>query len=397
MIDFFSADFRRNPFPVYDRIRPVSPVVNDPRSDFWIIFDYDGVKQALTDHEHFSSNMYRAGRGNPEWLIFFDPPRQTKQRALINRAFTSRAVAELEPRIRKLSRELLDKVVDRGEMDIAGEYAAALPMMVISEMIGIPAAEWPRFRRWSDIILKLSYSISAGSAANAATAEYFGVVGEMNAYMPELIEWRRSAPKDDLLTRLVLAEVDGDHLSDHEIIGFVQLLIVAGQETTSNLISNAVLCFMEHPDQFARLVDNPGLLPSAIEEVMRYRSPIQWMFRATTTDVPMHGQVIPAGKLVLPMIGSANHDPKQFAGPERFDIAREPNPHIAFGHGIHFCVGAPLARLEAWIALADIMERLKEFEPASSEPWQPRDALHVYGPTKLPIRFKPGRCAAAPA
>jgi cytochrome P450 len=185
--------------------------------------------------------------------------------------------------------------------------------------------------------------------------------------------------------------VDGERLTEDEILGFVQLLLVGGQETTVNLLNNAVLCFIENPEQLARLQAAPDLLPCAIEEVLRYRSPVQWMPRATRRDVPMHGQVIPAGKLVLPMIGSANHDPKQFRDPERFDITRDPNPHIAFGHGIHSCLGAPLARLEARIALADFLERVKEFRLAGFDPWEPRKALHVYGPSRLPIRFTPGR------
>src|SRR5205807_1371882 len=208
---------------------------------------------------------------------------------------------------------------------------------------------------------------------------------------------RRSAHQDDLLTRLVEAEVDGERLTPEEILGFVQLLLVGGQETTANLISNAVLCLIENPGQLARLRAAPALLPSALEEVLRYRSPVQWMPRATRRAVAVHGQVIPAGKLVLPMIGSANRDPKQFHDAGRFDITRDPNPHLAFGHGIHSCLGAPLARLEARIALTDFLERVKGFALASDEPWEPRNALHVHGPSRLPIRFTPGRRAAARA
>jgi cytochrome P450 len=202
-----------------------------------------------------------------------------------------------------------------------------------------------------------------------------------------LISQRRAARQDDLLTRLLEAEVDGERLTQEEVLGFVQLLLVGGQETTANLINNAVLCFIENPDQLARLRAAPDLLSSAIEEVLRYSSPVQWMPRATTGAVEIHGQVIPAGKLVLPMIGSANRDPKQFPDAGRFDITRDPNPHIAFGHGIHACVGGPLARLEGRIALADFLERVQGFELASDEPWEPRKALHVHGPSRLPIRF----------
>lgn len=197
------------------------------------------------------------------------------------------------------------------------------------------------------------------------------------------------------LTRLVEAEVDGERLTQEEVLGFVQLLLVGGQETTANLINNALLCFIENPNQLARLQAAPEFLPSAIEEVLRYRSPVQWMPRATRRDVKVHGQVIPAGKLVLPMIGSANRDPKQFCDAGRFDITRDPNPRMAFGHGVHSCLGAPLARLEARIALANFLERVKGFELANEEPWEPRKALHVHGPSRLPIHFTPGRRGAA--
>jgi len=227
--------------------------------------------------------------------------------------------------------------------------------------------------------------------------EHAAVKEEMRAYLSDLIEARRKAPRDDLLTRLVEAEVDGERLTEEELLGFFQLLLSAGTETTTNLINNAILCLVENPDQLARLRAAPDLLPSAIEEVLRYRSPGQVMYRETKRDVEMHGQVIPAGRFVLAVIGSANRDPQQFRDPDRFDIGRDPNPHIAFGHGIHFCLGAALSRLEARVALSDLLERVKGFELASDEPWEPRKALHVHGPIRLPIRFEPGRRVAAPA
>jgi cytochrome P450 len=367
-----------------------------------MVFDYEGVKRALNDHEAFSNDVAATtDHRTPEWFIFFDPPRHTKPRALITRAFTPRSVANLESRIRALSRELLDQTIERGAMDLATDFAVPLPMRVIAELIGIPGADWPRFRRWSDDILKLSYTIrgiGSDAATKAdATSAFTTADAEIRAYLPELIAQRRSAPRDDLLTRLVAAEVDGERLTEGEIVGFFQLLLVAGQETTANLINNAVLCFVENPDQLARLRSMPELLPSAIEEVLRYRSPLQIVFRGTRRDVEMHGRMIPAGRLVFVMIGSANRDPQQFRDADRFDVTRDPNPHIAFGHGLHSCLGAPLARLEARIALADFLERVRGFALASAEPWQPRQALHVHGPASLPIRFEPGRRHSAPA
>jgi cytochrome P450 len=380
-MNFFSDEMRRNPFPAYDQLRSHSPVLHAPPLDLWMIFDYQGAKRALNDNEAFSSSMFTASRANPEWFIFFDPPRHTKLRALIMRAFTPRVVANLEPRIRELSRELLDQSIEHGEMDLAADFSVPLPMMVIAEMLGVPVGDRARFTRWNDVMLGLSFAVPGGEQAAQASKTFFAVKDEMSAYLGELLAQRREAPRDDLLTKLVHAEVDGEHLTEPEILGFFQLLLIAGSETTTNLLNNAILCLIENP----------------IEEVLRYRSPVQWMFRATRREVEVHGQKIPAGKLVLPIIGAANRDPRQFPEAGRFDIARDPNPHIAFGHGIHFCLGAPLSRLEAKIALPDLLERLQGLELASREPWEPRQALHVHGPARLPVRFNPGRRAAAQA
>jgi len=396
-MDLFSVSMRRNPYSGYDQMRSGAPILHLPSFDLWMIFDFEGVQRALTDHHAFSSDLSRApGNGNPgEWFIFFDPPRHTKLRALISKAFTPRVVANLEPRIRELSRQLLDRTIERGAMDLVADFSVPLPMGVIAEMLGVPVADWPRYKRWSDVILRLANTFARDEEAAATVQEYRAVTAEMRAFLPDWIEQRRAEQQGDLLTRLVEAEVDGERLTPEEILGFVQLLLVGGQETTANLINNTVLCLLENPEQRARLEAAPGLLPSAIEEVLRYRSPIQWMPRATRRAVEVHGQVIPAGKLVLAMIGSANRDPKQFRDADQFDIVRDPNPHIAFGHGIHSCLGAPLARLEARIALADFLERVKGFEFADEEPWEPREALHVHGPSRLPIRFRSGHRVAA--
>jgi cytochrome P450 len=385
VLNFFTPDVRRNPYPIYARLRGETPVVHDPASGLWLILDYDGVKQALADHDTFSSRY-----GPAEWMLFVDPPRHTKLRALIAQAFTPRSVAGLEPRIRELSGQLLGRMLDRGEMDLAADYAVPLPMLVIAALLGIPGEDRPQFQRWSDAILNMSHTVpgDAGPAARAAAAAFAAATAEMNDYLTDVLARRRAEPRDDLLTRLALAEVDGERLTHEDIPGFFQLLLVGGQETTTNLINNAMLSFLEHPGELARVRAEPALLPRAVEEVLRYRSPLQWMFRVTRRPAELHGQVIPAGKLVLPLIGSANRDPRQFPEPDRFDVARDPNPHIAFGHGIHFCLGASLARLEARVALADLLGRLRHFEPASADPWPPRDALHVHGPARLPIRFE---------
>jgi cytochrome P450 len=390
MMNLFSDETRRNPFPLYDQMRSAAPVLHVPPVDMWMLFDYDSVKRALTDHEAFNSSLSPSGRSTPEWFIFFDPPRHTKLRALVTRAFTPRSIASLEPRIRELSRELIDAAIERGAMDLVEDYATPLPTLVIAEMLGIPVADRQRCTRWTEVILNLSHSVAGDEAAQKASIEYRATTAEMSEYLEILLEERRRAPKDDMLTRLVGAEVDGERLTEAEMLGFFQLLLVAGTETTTNLLNNAILCFVDNPGELARLRAEPALLPQAIEEVLRYRSPVQHIYRSTSRDVELGGQVIPAGKLVLPIIGSANHDPKHFEDPGRFDVGRDPNPHVAFGHGIHFCLGAALSRLEARVALPDLLERLKGFELESREPWEPRQALHVHGPARLPIRFEPG-------
>ena len=384
-MDLFSDDARRNPYLPYAQIRSTSPLIREPRSGLWMVFDYAGVKWMLTDHDAFSSHH------GPDWMIFTDPPRHSKLRALISKAFTPRSVAALEGRIRELSRELLDRVAGRGEMDLAADFSFPLPMLVIAEMLGIPAEDRPRFLAWNEVLLRMSYAVVGSPGGGDEVTEYVAATGEMGEYLAVLLSQRRAAPRDDLLTRLVQAEVDGERLTEREILGFFQLLLLAGSETTTNLLNNAILCFIDNPAQLELLRGRMDLLPSAIEEVLRYRSPLQWMYRIPTREVEMHGQTIPAGKMVLAMIGTANHDPDVFEDPGRFDIMRDPNPHLAFGLGVHFCMGAPLARLESRIALTDLLRRFQHIELATDAPWPPRHGLHVHGPSHLPIRWRSAR------
>ncbi|WP_437335310.1 cytochrome P450 [Sorangium sp. So ce394] len=396
-MNLFPDEIRRDPYPLYEQMRSSSPALHIAPFDLWMIFDYEGVKRALTDHDAFSSAVTPPTGKAPEWIVFSDPPRHTKLRGIVQRAFTPRSIAGLEPRIRELSRELLDQRIEHGTMDLAADYAGPLPTMVIAEMIGIPAEDRARFMRWSEAIVNLSHTLSGGEEAARVVSEHAAVKEEMKAYVADLLDARRRAPEDDLLTRLVEAEVDGERLNEDELLNFFQFLLAAGTETTTNLIDNAILCLLESPSELARVRAAPDLVPAAIEEVLRHRSPLQMVFRETRRAIEVHGQTIPAGKLVLPVIGSANRDPQQFRDPGRFDVARDPNPHVGFGHGIHFCIGASLARLEARIALPDLLTRLRGLELASKEPWEPRKALIVHGPARLPVRFEPGRRAGGRA
>lgn len=388
MMELLTPAHRRNPAPTYDRIRAAMPVVHEPRTDHWLLFDHEGVKRALTDHERFSSVVAPPGSAPAQWLIFTDPARHTRLRALIGRAFTSRAVAALEPRIHELARGLLDALGRREEIDLVQEFSVPLPLMVIAELLGAPVEDWPRFRGWSEAVLGLIDTVSGAPGAASAVTRFAAAHAEMAEYVATLTDARRAGPRDDLLTRLIEAEVDGARLDGNQILGFFELLMLAGHETTTNLIDNAIVALDENPRELARLRANPALIGPAIEEVLRWRSPVQAVFRRTREAVELHGQTIPPGRLVLAMVGSANRDPRVFPDPDRFDIGRDPNPHLAFGHGIHFCVGAPLARLEARVALPLLLERLGDFELADRGTWEPRAAFHVHGPATLRVRVK---------
>jgi cytochrome P450 len=376
---------RRNPFRAYAAMRRFAPVFHDTRHRLWMVFDYESVKRALHDPETFSSRAGPPGGGPLDWLIFQDPPIHTKLRGIIMRTFTPRAIAELEPRIRELVGGLLDRALERGEMDVAADLAIPLPLMVIAEMLGIPAGAQAPLRGWCDAILGLSDTVAGGATAQRAATAFRAASAEMGPFVARLLEERRAEPRNDLLTRLVQAEVDGERLSEKDVLDFFHLLLLAGSETTTNLLGSAIVCFDGHPEQLARLRAAPEMLPSAIEEVLRFRSPVQMVFRQTRKDVAMRGKTIPQGALVLAVIGSANRDPRQFRDPGRFDIARDPNGHVAFGHGIHFCIGAPLARLESRIALAEFLARVPRFEVTGT--WEPRKAFHIHGPTRLPVRL----------
>lgn len=387
MREFLSEEVRRNPFPLYAKLREAGGVVREPTSGLVLVADYENVKRVLMDHETFSSAA--AGGGAPaEWMLFLDPPRHTKLRALVSRAFGGPAVAGLEPQIRRISKELLRPWLERAgkegpvTMDLASYYAVPLPLMVIAGMLGAPMADWPRFRAWSEATMGLIHMLTPGADAQAAVGAFRTVHGEMDAFVARLADERRAAPRDDLLTRLVHAEENGERLSHAEILGFFQLLLLAGHETTANLIGSAVLCMLAQPDAGVRL--DPRYIPPAIEEVLRWRSPVQMSFRVARRDVTLGGQAVSEGSLVLAMIGSANHDERVFAMAEAFDIGRSPNPHLAFGSGLHSCIGAPLARLEARVALTDALA-LPNLARAGE--WKPREAFHVHGPSELPVRF----------
>ena len=376
-----SAPARRdplNPFPWYRLMRAQAPVFFEPERQLWHVFGYPDVQRVLSEHAAFSSQFMAGGDDSAlsSSLVATDPPRHRQLRALVSQAFTPRAVDDLAPRISAITDALLDQVDGTGHMDVVRDLAYPLPVIVIAEMLGVPADERDQFKTWSDAITS-----TTGEGARAQQA--------MAAYFATLIEERRRRPRQDLVSALMAAQIDGEHLSLPELLGFCVLLLVAGNETTTNLIGNAVLCFDESPGAFDELRHDPGLLPAAIEEVLRFRSPVQSMFRVVARPTMLGGHTLEPGQSVLAWIGSANRDEQAFADAERFDLRRNPTRHLAFGHGIHFCLGAPLARLEARIALTALLRRLPGLRRVPDSRLEPQDSFIVYGVKNLPVRFDP--------
>ncbi|HEU4327275.1 MAG TPA: cytochrome P450 [Roseiflexaceae bacterium] len=374
-------DPRLNPFPWYKRMRADTPVGNDPRYGGWGVFCYDDVQEVISNHAVFSSQLY--GGGVPSTsdpiaasMLSSDPPRHRQLRSLVTQAFTPRAIEALAPRIAAIVDELLDAALPAGRFDAINDLGAPLPVIVIAEMLGIPTEDRARFKVWSDAIV----TFGSGAGMSGFTAQR-----EMASYFMGIIEQRRRAPDEDLISGLLQAEIGGERLSLAELLGFCALLLVAGNETTTNLLGNALLCFAERPDVWERLRANPDLVPQAIEEVIRFRSPVQAMYRVTTQPFELRGRSIPARASVAAYLGSANHDETRFADPERFDLDRQPNRHLGFGHGIHYCLGAPLARLEARIALTALLERVRTLRRADERSLEGLDSPIVYGVRHLPL------------
>lgn len=344
--DFYAGD----PYPDYRELRNSTPVVWNDVTDFWALLKYEDIRY-VSGHPHLFSSTKGITIPDPSQpepvqegnLIFTDPPRHRQLRKLINSGFTRRQVTLLEPKVRELVKGIVDNIDSSREYEFAEEIAAPLPTRLIAELLGAPPDDWERFRTWSDA--------AVGTADPDIEMDHLVALGQLYEYFTALIAARRSGAvfdQDDLLTILATAEVDGERLSDEDLLNFAFLLLVAGNETTRNLIALGMQVLIEHPDQFALLRANPELLPSAVEEMLRFTSPVTHMARQATEDVEIRGRKIRAGDTVVMLYGAANRDEDIF-GPtsETFDITRNPNPHIAFGAGEHACLGAQLARLEA--------------------------------------------------
>jgi cytochrome P450 len=365
-----------NPFPWYAQMRSESPVLYHADLKCWMVFRYEDVKRVSSDWQVFSSKIPHPPEQTDltQSLIHTDPPKHQSLRSLVAKVFTARRVEELAPRITQITHELINKVSGQASFDFIHDLATPLPIIVIAEILGVPVEDRADFKRWSD---EIASSLEPDPESIKAMADYFR----------RLLEQRRHNPSEDLISNLIAAHESGDTLTAQELVDFCMLLLLAGNETTINLLGNALLCFNEYPEVWERLKQQPKLLPLAIEEVLRYRSPIQGMDRFTTVETQLGGQTIPAGQMVLAWIGSANRDETQFDRPDDFVIDRDPNPHLSFGNGIHFCLGAPLARLEGKIALSAVLERLPNLrvDPNVTVEFLPSVGFH--GVKSLPVLF----------
>jgi cytochrome P450 family 109 len=374
-------------FDWFADMRANHPVVYDERTHFWQVFRYDDVNRAITDHATFSSEAVPGFSDSTflsETIVAKDPPDHRKLRNLVNLAFTPRAVNHLSERIAQIAQELLDAVLPQGRMDVVSDMAFPLPAKAIALLLGVPDEDWDIFRRWA----RGSEGNPTSQTREQAMRSFQDMQQQMYDYFVDLLAARRRSPRGDLLSDLSVAEIDGVRLSESELVKFCILLLAAGQETTKNLIANALYCFTEHPDVCKQLSQNPDLMPSAIEEILRYLPPVWYVFRRTQTAVELGGQHIPANAIVQAWNASANHDASVFADPERIDIQRETNRHLTFGHGIHFCLGAPLARLEARVVLPMMLEQLKQIQRVPNAPITVQAGL-VYIIQSLPVTFQP--------
>ena len=343
-----SDSVRNNPYEKYAELRSKDPIHRMRLINAWVLTRYEDVDMVLRDHRRFSNHddddrEFRS-------MLFHDPPDHTRLRSLVSKAFTPRSVAELEPRIRRVVQELLDDMEGRDRFDLISDFAFPLPVTVIAEMLGVPAQDIDRFRDWSnDIALTVEPTLD-----DEQTRRMEESFQELLDYFEDIIERRLKEPQDDMITALLNVEAEGDRLSRGELLATLTLLLVAGNETTRNFIGNGMLALLKHPDQLQRLRDNPDMLDSALDEILRYDSPVQIDQRTVYEDVEIRGHRIRAGQRVINAIGAANRDPEVFANPDKLDIGRREKSHLSFGRGIHYCLGSPLAMMEGRIAFSSL-------------------------------------------
>ncbi len=391
--DFFKPATWENPYPAYSAWRERSPVVarmpfvmpdgSEIEAYSWLLLRHDEVYGALRDHETFSSDFPPIPNGPPRLpLIQDDPPRHSVMRRLVNKAFTARRIAQIEPWIRENAEELIAAMGD-GEAEVIGGLAIPLPVRVIARLLGIPGSDYLTFKRWSD-----SFLTSNARGLEPGSRMRNGM--EMAAYFGRVAAERRTQGADDLISALVEAEVDGQRLAQAELLGFCILLLIAGNETTTNLIGNMLNLLAARPELWRRLRQDRSLVEGTIEEALRYESPVQVLFRFVRRDTEIAGRRILRNTTVAVAFGSANRDPAAFANAEQFDLERDWRNHLAFGAGIHYCLGAPLARVEAAVALNALLDRYETIAPGARPGTRQSASNVIFGFTELPLRLGRG-------
>jgi cytochrome P450 len=363
--------FRSNPYPYYKALYGRPPHLMNMFFQMALVGGYDDAVTILHDHERFSSSQKRNPNFDPEertlfasaeTVLFSDPPNHTRLRRLMSRAFTPKRIRDLEPRIRELTQTLLDRIARKGELEVMSDLATPLPVMVIAEMLGVPPAQYEQFKHWSNRIVE-SDNTPPGMPLPDAIKQ---AVKDLRSYFANEIERRRSDPGEDLISALVAAHDEAEALSADELLAFVILLLLAGNETTTNLIGNGMLALGRNPDQLELLRGDPSRIPQAVEEMLRYDGPVQSTVRHNHEPVEVGGALIASETMVFVILTAADRDPAHFSDPDVFDITREPNAHLAFGDGIHYCLGAALARLEGAIAFGSTLERFPRLHLADS-------------------------------
>ncbi len=391
-----------DPYPTYATLRTRDPVHWSTLSSAWVVSRYQDIDVILRDHRRFSSDFenrtqlsQRQGQINPavdKSLLFLDPPEHTRLRSLVSKAFTPRTIETLEPRVREIMSELLDQIANPESYDLMQAIADPLPVIVIAELIGVPPKDRAQFKTWSDQRARiLEPTITprereiAAEAGRALEAYYLGIINE-----------RRADPRDDLISALAAVEEEGDKLTEEDMVMLLRLLLIAGNETTTNLIGNGMLALMRHPDQLQLLRRQPELIPSAIEELLRYDSPVQTDVRTVMEDMELGGKQLRKGDGMLLLLGSANRDPEVYSDPDRLDLTRNEASHIAFGRGIHYCLGTPLARLEGRVAFEMLLERFEDIHLLTDHP-PFKDHVVLRGLEALPTGARPFRHVAQAA
>jgi cytochrome P450 len=398
-LDLKSLPNVRDPFPVYRWLREHEPVHWSESLRAWVVTRYADALEIFDRPDLFSSDRFRRldpkfASTRPEvravadvlgdWLVFRDPPDHTRLRALLQKSFTPRQLEKNRHRIQATIDQLLDTAASRGEMDFIRDFAFPLPAMVIALLLGAPTADLEAIKRWSDrLAAYLGGSVDARDNFSEASAG----VAKLTGYFRDLLGEKLKNPTDDLMSLMLRAEHEGDSLSEDEVVSNCVLLLFAGHETTTNLLGNGLFHLLRHPGELAALEAHPSLGESAVEELLRYDSPVPATTKVATRDIEWRAADIRAGEMVLPFMSSANRDPRQFKHPDQLDIRRKPNRHLAFAFGIHFCLGAPLARLEAKLGFEALLRRFRRLELAAPEPrWKPM--IFLRGLESLPLRWQ---------